>query len=134
MKDKNKQSKPLLMSLVSRFLSSTTYEERLAALQQAGFNLFNLPSTMISGGDYLTDSGTGGLLDTQRAAMELADEAYAGSTSYQKFESIFKKITGFKYIFPVHQGRAAEKCCLVASSTKTALYLATLFLILPEHT
>lgn len=106
---KQKQSKPLLMSLVSRFLPSTTYDERLLTLEKAGFNLFNLSSTKISGGDYLTDSGTGGLLDSQRAAMELADESYAGSTSYQKFENIFKQTTGFKYIFPVHQGRAAEK-------------------------
>ena len=109
MENANRLSKPLLISLVSRFLPSTTYSERTLALEQAGFNMFNLSSTKISGGDYLTDSGTGGLLDTQRSVMELADDAYAGSTSYQKFEDVFKKITGFKYIFPVHQGRAAEK-------------------------
>ena len=33
----------------------------------------------------------------------------AGSTSWHRFESMVREITGFKHIFPVHQGRAAER-------------------------
>jgi len=108
-----KQVKPIsfrpFVSKVSHLIPTTTYEKRKTALERAGYNLFNLPSTMISGGDYLTDSGTGGLFDTQRSMMELHDESYAGSTSYQRFEDSFKAITGMPNILPVHQGRAAEK-------------------------
>ena len=73
MEHRNRTLKLLVMSLASRFLPVTTYNERMLVLEQVGFNMFNLSSTKISGGDYLTDSGTGGLLDTQGPAMALAD-------------------------------------------------------------
>ncbi len=82
-------------------------EERLQAIQRAGYNSFLL-STRETFLDMLTDSGCNAMSDRQTAAMMVADDAYAGSQSYERMEkqvlSLFKK----EYILPVHQGRAAE--------------------------
>lgn len=100
---------PPFIAKVSHRLPRTTCEQRQVALEKAGYNVFNLSSSVVSGGDYLTDSGTGGLLDTQRSAMEMNDESYAGSQSFLRFESAFQHYTGMKHVLPVHQGRAAER-------------------------
>jgi tryptophanase len=82
-------------------------EEREQALNRASFNLFNLVSDEIFI-DLLTDSGTSAMSDHQWAAMMIGDETYAGSRNYKKFEDTVRGITGFPYILPTHQGRAAE--------------------------
>ncbi|XP_014680696.1 PREDICTED: tryptophanase 1-like [Priapulus caudatus] len=41
--------------------------------------------------------------------MMLGDEGYCGSVSYQKLEETIKSITGYEYVLPTHQGRAAER-------------------------
>lgn len=40
--------------------------------------------------------------------MMLGDESYAGATSFFKLKEMITKLTGFEYIIPTHQGRAAE--------------------------
>ena len=82
-------------------------QQRLEAIQTAGFNTFLLRSRDIFL-DMLTDSGTNAMSDRQLAAMMAADDAYAGSESFYRLEESAREVLGFQYVMPVHQGRAAE--------------------------
>jgi len=88
-------------------LKLTQPEQRIDALHNADHNVFLLDAEDCCI-DLLTDSGTGAMSTQQWAALMLGDESYAGSRSWKKFEQTVKEITGFKHIFPTHQGRAAE--------------------------
>ena len=82
-------------------------ERRLEAMKEAGFNTFRL-STRDVFLDMLTDSGTNAMSDKQLAAMMQADDAYAGSQSFERLQKAVEDVLGKKYLLPVHQGRAAE--------------------------
>ena len=86
----------------------TTVEDRQKILHEAGYNpfLIHAEDVLI---DLLTDSGTSAMSSKQWAGIMDGDESYAGARSFFRFEKIAKEITGFKYIIPTHQGRAAEK-------------------------
>lgn len=97
---------PYKTKVVER-IPNPTSEEREQALVRAHYNLFNLRSEEVRV-DLLTDSGTGAMSDRQWAAMMLGDETYAGSRNFTHFEETVRKLTGFPYVIPAHQGRAAE--------------------------
>src|SRR5262245_12404879 len=97
---------PYRIKMVDR-IPITDRAARVRALEEARFNLFKVPSELVTI-DLLTDSGTAAMSDEQWSAMLRGDEAYAGSRSFKRFESAIRALTGFDHVMPTHQGRAAE--------------------------
>ncbi|NUQ81175.1 MAG: tryptophanase [Bacteroidetes bacterium] len=98
----------------------TTREERDELLLTAGNNLFSIPSDSIFI-DLLTDSGTSAMSDRQWAGLMVGDEAYAGSRSFFRFESVVRSLTGFTHIIPTHQGRVAENLLFSTLCNETSI-------------
>src|SRR5512140_278386 len=89
---KIKQVEPL--TLLSR-------AERERIVREAGYNLFLVQAKAVTF-DFLTDSGTTAMSAAQWAAMMQADESYAGSRSFYRFEEAVKALTGCAHVIPTH--------------------------------
>jgi tyrosine phenol-lyase len=98
----------------------TTREKREEIIREAGYNPFNIPACDIII-DLLTDSGTSAMSAAQWAGIMRGDESYAGSSSFYRFDAQARELTGFSYIIPTHQGRAAERILFSTCAGKNAV-------------
>jgi len=86
----------------------STPEERERNIRAAHYNPFLLHASQVMI-DLLTDSGTSAMSAEQWAGMMRGDESYAGAQSWERLEAEIQDLTGYPYILPTHQGRAAER-------------------------
>ncbi|MEZ4906579.1 MAG: tryptophanase [Saprospiraceae bacterium] len=88
-------------------IKMTTEEERVELIKNAFYNPFLLKAEDVII-DLLTDSGTSAMSADQWAGILKGDESYAGAQSWYKMKDTIQDLTGYEFIIPTHQGRAAE--------------------------
>lgn len=72
---------PLKQTLVAKLKRPTTIKEREEILQKTEYNVFSFPA-MFCVVDFLSDSGTSAMYDTQWSQMVLGDESYGRNDGY----------------------------------------------------
>ena len=100
------------------FKKTNTIKERMLLLEKVGLNVFFFPSEMITGCDFLSDSGTTTMTNEQWASLHLADESYGSNKGYYMLREKILKVFGSGYFnspesgqpnaFIFHQGRPCE--------------------------
>ncbi len=98
-------------------INFTSVQQREEILSTAGYNPFLIRAVDVLI-DLLTDSGTSAMSAKQWSGIMDGDESYAGARSFYRFEGVAKALTGFRYIIPTHQGRAAEKILFTLTGGK----------------
>jgi tryptophanase len=104
-------------------ITLTTDEERKKFLEEAHYNTFLLESRKVII-DLLTDSGTSAMSTDQWAGMMKGDESYAGARSWENMRDEIHDLTGFPYIIPTHQGRAAESILYTQLGGKGKVFIS----------
>lgn len=92
---------------VVQSISLVSASQRLTAIEEAGYNTFQLKNKDIFL-DMLTDSGVNAMSQEQWAGWIATDDSYAGSMTFYELQKAVEDIMGYKFLVPVHQGRAAE--------------------------
>lgn len=101
----------------------STSKQRAEYLKSAHYNPFLLNSEEVII-DFLTDSGTSAMSSAQWAGILNGDEAYAGSKSWQRMESVIRNLTSCDHILPTHQGRAAERILYTYLGGKGKIFIS----------
>jgi tyrosine phenol-lyase len=84
-----------------------TRGQREKAIRAAGYNTFLLRSADVTI-DLLTDSGTSAMSVNQWSAYDGVRASATHSAEYHRLVDVLRDLTGYQYIIPTHQGRAAE--------------------------
>lgn len=113
--------------------SAFSAEERAKMLEQIGLNVFFFPSEMITGCDFLSDSGTTTMTNEQWAALHMGDEAYGSNRGYFLLMEQIRETFGEMFFntpkekpnaFLFHQGRPCEDALFtLLSRTGTGLII-----------
>ncbi len=98
---------PFVIHTVER-IATLGREERRKAIAEAGYNTFLLRSADVTV-DLLTDSGTSAMSTDQWAAFDAARATPTTSDEYLHLVEVLREATGYEFIIPTHQGRAAEQ-------------------------
>jgi tryptophanase len=88
-------------------IKMTTERERISLMKKAHNNPFLLAAEDVII-DLLTDSGTSAMSAEQWSGIMRGDESYAGARSWIRMRDVIQDVTGYPFILPTHQGRAAE--------------------------
>jgi len=95
-----------------------TEEERTRVLEGVGMNVFFFPSEMVTGCDFLSDSGTTTMTNEQWSALHMGDVAYGSNRGFFILMDQIKETFGEGFFNPLcsgkpnaflfHQGRPCE--------------------------
>lgn len=97
-----------------------TFEQRLAALQVASFDVESLHQREVTT-DLVIDSGMSALSEAQLAAMVRYPHAAGDGEPFQRLQAVVQRLTGQQHVLPLAKGRAAEQVLFLALLDRPAL-------------